>query len=76
MQVLHLVDNLKVIVDLDYQLLVTIDFMTFHLGYDEIIRRVAPNLLRCVENTKRNPNLASYLEENKRNVFTAAGFAF
>ena len=60
----------------DYQLLVTFDFMTTDMGYGELITTHAPNLARCVENTRQNPLLSDYLKQNERNVFTAAGFAF
>jgi len=60
----------------DYQLLVTLDFMTFDFGYADLIDTHAPSLSACVANTKRNPLLTDYLARNERNVFTAAGFAF
>ena len=50
--------------------------MTTDMGYGELITTHAPNLARCVENTRQNPLLSDYLKQNERNVFTAAGFAF
>ena len=60
----------------DYYWLVTHDYMCHELGYDEIMSRCAPNLSKCVENTKNNPNLTEYLKANDKNAYVAMGFAF
>ena len=60
----------------DYYWLVTHDYMCHELGYGEIISRCAPNLSKCVENTKNNPNLTEYLKANDKNAYVAMGFAF
>ena len=60
----------------DYYWLVTHDYMCHELGYGEMISRCAPNLAKCVENTKNNPNLTEYLKANDKNAYVAMGFAF
>lgn len=60
----------------DYYALVIFDYMSHELGYEELVKKCAPNLLKCVARTKSNPLLVDYLEENKDNVFVGMGFIF
>ena len=55
--------------------LVTRDFLQDQ-GFGDRVEEFAPKLNTIANNVSQLPSLSKYYEENKRNGYTAMGFAF